>query len=282
MLLGIHPLKMKEEHSALLQKYTWPDERLEKSGSDWSAFDLDLFLMLQSLVVRCLATSAWRQLELVPLERFLLFVLQMACSSKDASSVKYLQIELRWDVRWLVRAITWPGMKYFVFGSFIFIWLLHFKAKKSCSSWSTLCIVNFPINYHHDALAHSTAEYCALVWRRSAHTRLIAPPSTTPCELWLDACVLHQRKTFLSSQASNVSSQRSHTIFRTPWLGAWTPAPLTAHPSITVAQLRGGGAVRPWWHFYGGGNMGYVVDQGPPIFLNMRATFRVPINAKGC
>ena len=58
MLLGIHPLKMKEEHSALLQKYTWPDERLEKSGSDWSALDLDLFLMLQSLVVRCLATSA--------------------------------------------------------------------------------------------------------------------------------------------------------------------------------------------------------------------------------
>ena len=32
-------------------------------------------------------------------------------------------------------------------------------------------------------LVHSTAEYCATVWWRSAHTRLIDPPSTTPCEL---------------------------------------------------------------------------------------------------
>ena len=32
------------------------------------------------------------------------------------------------------------------------------------------------------------------------------PPSTTPCELWLDACVLHQRTTFPSSQASNLLS----------------------------------------------------------------------------
>jgi len=30
------------------------------------------------------------------------------------------------------------------------------------------------------------------------------PPSTTPYELWLDACVLHQRITFQSSQASNL------------------------------------------------------------------------------
>ena len=44
---------------------------------------------------------------------------------------------------------------------------------------------------------------------------------------------------------------------------------------------KGGVAVHPWRHFYGGGNMGYVVGQGPPTFLNMRATSRVPINAKG-
>ena len=31
-------------------------------------------------------------------------------------------------------------------------------------------------------------------------------PSTTPCELWLDACVLHQRTTFLFLQASNLLS----------------------------------------------------------------------------
>ena len=35
-------------------------------------------------------------------------------------------------------------------------------------------------------LVHSNAEYCAPVWCCSAHTRLIAPSSTTPCELWLD------------------------------------------------------------------------------------------------
>ena len=32
------------------------------------------------------------------------------------------------------------------------------------------------------------------------------PPLTMPCELWLDACVLHQRTTFQSSQASNLLS----------------------------------------------------------------------------
>jgi len=31
------------------------------------------------------------------------------------------------------------------------------------------------------ALVHSTAEYCAPVWCRSAHTHLIDLPSTTPC-----------------------------------------------------------------------------------------------------
>jgi len=32
------------------------------------------------------------------------------------------------------------------------------------------------------------------------------PPSTTPCELWLDVCVIHQRTTFQSSQASDLLS----------------------------------------------------------------------------
>ena len=34
----------------------------------------------------------------------------------------------------------------------------------------------------------------------------LTPPSTTPCELWQDACDLHQRSTFQSSQASNLLS----------------------------------------------------------------------------
>jgi len=45
-----------------------------------------------------------------------------------------------------------------------------------------------------------------LVWCRSAHTCLIDLPSTTPCELWLDACILHQWTIFVSSQASNLLS----------------------------------------------------------------------------
>jgi len=55
-------------------------------------------------------------------------------------------------------------------------------------------------------LVHSTAEYCTPVWCRNAHACLIDLSSTMPCELWPDACVLHQRTTFLSSQASNLLS----------------------------------------------------------------------------
>jgi len=39
-----------------------------------------------------------------------------------------------------------------------------------------------------------------------------APPSTTPCELWLDACVLHQRTTFQPLQASNLLSPIGATL----------------------------------------------------------------------
>ena len=38
------------------------------------------------------------------------------------------------------------------------------------------------------ALVHSTTEYCDPVLIPASSTR----PSRTPCELWLDACVLHQ------------------------------------------------------------------------------------------
>ena len=55
-------------------------------------------------------------------------------------------------------------------------------------------------------LVHSTAEYCAPVWCRIAHTSPSILPSTTPCELWLDACILHQWLTSKSSQASNLLS----------------------------------------------------------------------------
>ena len=53
-----------------------------------------------------------------------------------------------------------------------------------------------------------------------------------PCELWLDACVLHQRTTFQSSQASNLLTfvaKASHSL-STPCHGAWTSASLSSHP----------------------------------------------------
>ena len=63
---------------------------------------------------------------------------------------------------------------------------------------------------------------------------LLSPPSKTPCELWLDAGVLHQRTTFPSSQASNLLSfvAMEHTVSSTPFHGAWTPAPLSTRLSI--------------------------------------------------
>jgi len=68
------------------------------------------------------------------------------------------------------------------------------------------CWSNKVANSHPLAMVFSTAEYCAPVWCRSAHTRLFTLPATTSCELWLDACVLHQRTTFQSSQASKLLS----------------------------------------------------------------------------
>ena len=95
------------------------------------------------------------------------------------------------------------------------------------------------------ALVHSTAEYCAPVWCRSAHNRHIDPPSMTPCELWRDACVLHQRTTFQSSQASNLLSSVAEEphFSRTPCPRAWTPAPLSA-PQLESGRVFGSGSGR--------------------------------------
>ena len=69
--------------------------------------------------------------------------------------------------------------------------------------------------------------------------------STTPCELWLDACVLQ----FTSGQHSHscrhpslwTSLQWSHTDSNMPCRGAWTPAPLHSHPfnrwECTASQI---------------------------------------------
>ena len=52
------------------------------------------------------------------------------------------------------------------------------------------------------SLVYSTAEYCAPVWCRNRHTRLIDSFSMMLSALSPDACVSHQRRTCLSSQPS--------------------------------------------------------------------------------
>ena len=84
------------------------------------------------------------------------------------------------------------------------------------------------------ALVDSTAEYCAPVWCAVLIPALPTPPSATPCELWLDACVLHQRQPSNPRRHSTcwASPQWSHTISSTPCHGAWTSAPLSAPLSV--------------------------------------------------
>ena len=70
------------------------------------------------------------------------------------------------------------------------------------------------------------------------------PPSTTPCELWRDVCVLHQRSIFQPRryQTCWASSPRSHTVSSTLCHGVLTPAPLSAYLSIeskcTAPQIK--------------------------------------------
>ena len=71
------------------------------------------------------------------------------------------------------------------------------------------------------SLVYSTAEYCAPVWCRSAHTRLI---DSVLNDALLNACDPLQRTTYLYSQAS---SQLSFADWQrhSPWLTVdlWTP-----------------------------------------------------------
>ena len=88
------------------------------------------------------------------------------------------------------------------------------------------------------ALVHSTAEYCAPVWCRSAHTRLIDPT----IHQWRLSNCDRMPASYTSGQPSNprrhptcwASSQWSHTVSRTSCHGAWTSAPVSAHPPIEL------------------------------------------------
>jgi len=83
----------------------------------------------------------------------------------------------------------WTGQSHIADTSSHFVNSCH-HVLHSWGAWLGCWSNNFANS--HFTLFHSTADYCAPVWCRSAHTCLIDLPSTTPCELWLDACVLHQ------------------------------------------------------------------------------------------
>ena len=58
------------------------------------------------------------------------------------------------------------------------------------------------------SLVYSTAEYCAPVWCRSAHTRLIDSVLNDALRIVLDACVPLQQTTYLYSQTYRHPSNR--------------------------------------------------------------------------
>jgi len=61
----------------------------------------------------------------------------------------------------------------------------------------------------------------------------------TPCELWLGACVPHQRTTSHHRRhpTCSASSQWSHTVSSTPCHEAWTPS--TQRSSVHQVQVHG-------------------------------------------
>jgi len=79
------------------------------------------------------------------------------------------------------------------------------------------------------ALVHSTAKYCMPAWCRSAHTYLINPAINDALRI-VTRCLLPSPVDNLPTCWA--SSQWSHTVSSTPSHGAWTSAPLSAHPSI--------------------------------------------------
>jgi len=81
---------------------------------------------------------------------------------------------------------------------------------------------------------YSTAEYCAPVWCRSAHTRFIDPAINDALRI-VHGCL---RRTsadnfpILAGIQPVVLHRNGATLSSTPFHGAWTSDPLSAHPSI--------------------------------------------------
>ena len=79
------------------------------------------------------------------------------------------------------------------------------------------------------ALVHSTTEYCAPAWSSSAHTclnDLLTNNALRPVNGCLPPTPSYSRK----HPTCWASSQKSHTVYTTPWHGSWTSAPRSPHP----------------------------------------------------
>ena len=104
------------------------------------------------------------------------------------------------------------------------------------------CWSNNVVN-SHPWPGHSTAEYCTPVWCHNAHTRLIDP--TINDALWIVTGCLHptpvDNRPILAGIQPAEHRRRGATLSLGCRHGAWTPAPLSAHPSIgcscTVPQI---------------------------------------------
>ena len=73
------------------------------------------------------------------------------------------------------------------------------------------------------ALVHSTAEYCAPVWCRSPHSRLIDPAINDALQI-----VIGRLRSAPTDNPSFVAKEL-HFLSTTPCHGAWTSTPLSAH-----------------------------------------------------
>ena len=96
------------------------------------------------------------------------------------------------------------------------------------------------------AMVRSTSEYCAPVCCRSAHARLIDPSINDALRI-VNGCLMcptpaENIPILAGIQPAELCRKGSHTVSNTPCCGAWTTAPLSAHPSIecgcTASQIR--------------------------------------------
>ena len=114
------------------------------------------------------------------------------------------------------------------------------------SSWSNNSVNSYPSPGPFNCRVQSVLLFGAAMLIPASSTL----PSTTPCELWPDACVLHQQPFNPRRHPTCwASSHWRHTVSSTPCHVAWTSGPLSAYPSIeckrTAPKIET--SICTWW-----------------------------------